>query len=176
MADTKINFTDFTNNVTVSEDGNYTVTGEGVFDTLMATVNTQISAQFNLGRLTGAEYSAVYLGGMQAAIAESMKFILQKQIAEEQTDGEAAKVDLIKRQTKGFDDDAKAKLTKQLLDSWSVAYSVAKNASGIPDAIKTNTIDSIVTSQIEALIVDMKINPLGKWNDDDLVDKDGKKR
>ncbi len=174
MAETKIDFTDFTKDVVVSEDGEFNVTGGGVFDNLMTTLNTQIGAQFDLGRLTGAEYSAVYLGSVQTAVSEAMKFILQRQIAEEQTDGERAKVNLIKRQTKGFDDDAKAKLTKQLLDSWSVAYSVAKNASGIPDAIKTNTIDSIVTSQIEALTVNMKINPLGTWNDDDLVDHDGK--
>jgi len=160
MATTSIQFIDFTNNVTI--DANNNVSGDGVFDKMMETVNTHIDAQYKLGRIKGSDYSTVYLGSIQAAMAESMKFVLQRQIAEEQTDSEAAKSALIARQTKGFDDDAKTKLLKQQLDSWSVAYSVAKDANSIPDSIKVNTIDSTLKSALDALSVSISTNPLGQ--------------
>jgi hypothetical protein len=160
MAVADINFTDFTKNV--STDADKAVTGDGVFDDMMETVNAHINAQYELGRITGPDYAQVYLGAIQAAMAESMKFVLQHQIAEEQTDGEAAKTALIKRQTQGFDDDAKQKLLKQQLDSWSVAYSVAKDAQSIPDAIKVNPIDSTLKSAFDALNISVTTDPLGE--------------
>jgi len=174
MAVTQIPFTDFTQNVTT--DANNVVTGEGVFDDMMEAVNKHIDAQYQLGRITGADYSQVYLGALQSAMSESMKFVLQHKIAEEQTDNEVAKTanevartnsevaktKLIERQTKGFDDDAKNKLLKQQLDSWSVAYSVAKDAQSIPDAIKVNPIDSTLKSALDALGVTVTTNPLGQ--------------
>jgi len=160
MAVTQIPFTDFTQNVTT--DANNVVTGDGVFDDMMESVNKHIDAQYQLGRITGADYSQVYLGALQSAMSESMKFVLQHKIAEEQTDSEAAKSKLIERQTKGFDDDAKNKLLKQQLDSWSVAYSVAKDAQSIPDSIKVNPIDSTMKSAMDALGITVTTNPLGE--------------
>jgi len=160
MAVTQIPFTDFTQNVTT--DANNVVTGDGVFDDMMESVNKHIDAQYQLGRITGADYSQVYLGALQSAMSESMKFVLQHKIAEEQTDSEAAKSKLIERQTKGFDDDAKNKLLKQQLDSWSVAYSVAKDAQSIPDSIKVNPIDSTMKSAMDALGIIVTTNPLGE--------------
>lgn len=58
---------------------------------------------------------------------------------------------LINRQEKGFDDDAKQKLLKQTLDSWSVAYSVAQDANAIPDTITTSVIDSITKNAMSSL-------------------------
>lgn len=156
---TTIPFTNFTDNV--SADNQNVVTGNGVFDDMMETLNQHIDAQYQLGRITGSDYSTVYLGAMQSAIAESMRFVLQQQIAEKQTDSEAAKVDLVKRQTQGFDDDAKNKLLKQLLDSWSVAYSVAKDAQSIPDSIKVDSIDSTLKSALDQLGIAVSTNPLG---------------
>lgn len=156
---TTIPFTDFTQNVTA--DTNNVVTGNGVFDDMMETINKHIDAQYKLGRIKGPDYSTVYLGAMQSAVAESMRFVLQQQIAEKQTDSEAAKVVLITRQTQGFDDDAKNKLLKQLLDSWSVAYSVAKDAQSIPDSIKVDSIDSTLKSALDQLGITVATNPLG---------------
>jgi len=156
---TAIPFTNFTQNVTA--DTNNVVTGNGVFDDMMETINKHIDAQYKLGRIKGPDYSTVYLGAMQSAVAESMRFVLQQQIAEKQTDSEAAKVVLITRQTQGFDDDAKNKLLKQLLDSWSVAYSVAKDAQSIPDSIKVDSIDSTLKSALDQLGITVATNPLG---------------
>lgn len=156
---TTIPFTKFTSNVTTSTAN--IVTGDGVFDNMMETLNKHIDAQYQLGRITGTDYSTVYLGAIQTAITESMRFVLQQQIAEKQTDSEAAKVDLVKRQTQGFDDDAKNKLLKQLLDSWSVAYSVAKDAQSIPDSIKVDSIDSTLKSALDQLGIVVSTNPIG---------------
>lgn len=96
------------------------------------------------------------------AITQAVTFVLQKPIAEKQTDSEQAKKALIERQTKGFDDDAKQKLMKQMLDSWSVAYSVAKVANSIPDSIKVNPIDSVTKSAMDALGITNSNKPIGE--------------
>ena len=51
--------------------------GTGVFDIIMKAANENIKIQNQASRITGAEYAEVYLGTMQTAISESMKFILQ---------------------------------------------------------------------------------------------------
>ena len=152
MAVTTINIEEVTDNVVTT---NNVVTGDGVFDKLMETVNTHIDAQFKLNRIKGSDYATVYLGAMQSVIAQSIQFALQKK-------SQAAQVDLITRQTKGFDDDAKQKLLKQTLDSWSVAYSVAKDANSIPDTIKVNSIDSITKNAMTNLGITVTNDPIGE--------------
>ena len=72
--------------VTTSTDGKYTVTGTGVFDDLMEAVNAHLDAQFNLGRLTGADYATVYLGAVQSSMQQSVAFILGKQQSDKQAE------------------------------------------------------------------------------------------
>ena len=294
---------------------NHIVTGDGIFDKLMTSVNTQIDSQYKLTRIKGAEYASVYLGAMQTCISEAVKFLLAKDAAEwdmalkeaqlaiyqqelslklamqpheiekilaeisklsadtqlsgaqkaevlagtiredlesivdkdlktaqkvevlastvrndlestsdialktaqkaevlagtirddlestsdialktaqksevlagtirsnnestadialkgaqttlvgKQGISEDKKALLIVRQTAGFDDDAKQKLLKQALDSWAVAYSVAKDANSIPDSIKVNPIDSIMKSAMTSLSVAVTSDPLGQ--------------
>lgn len=136
--------------------------GTGAFDGLMTAINAHLAYQFYEGRIKGTDYATVYLGAMQVAITQAVTFVLQKPIAEKQTDSEQAKKALIERQTKGFDDDAKQKLMKQMLDSWSVAYSVAKDANSIPDSIKVNPIDSVTKSAMDALGIANTNNPMGE--------------
>ena len=155
-----ITISDVTDNV--SRDTDNIVTGTGVFDDMMEAVTAHIEAQFLLGRLSGTDYATVYLGALQSTIAESIRFVLQKDIAANQAQTEASKKILVERQTKGFDDDAKQKLLKQSLDSWSVAYSVAKDANAIPDIIKVNPIDSIAKSAMDSLGIINTSNPLGE--------------
>ena len=52
------------------------VTGTGAFDDLMEAVNIHLEAQFNLGRITGSDYATVYLGAMQAALQNSVAFVM----------------------------------------------------------------------------------------------------
>ena len=151
-------------NATTSTDGT------GYFDTIMRTVLLHVKEEWDSGRIKGTDYANVYLGVMQSAMQQAVQFALQKSTSESQ----ASKLEyeiantlpaqkaLIERQTKGFDDDAKQKLLKQTLDSWSVAYSVAQDANSIPDAIKVNIVDSIAKNAMDSLSIVKTTNPLGE--------------
>ena len=56
--------------------------GNGIFDVIIKAANENIKIQHKTSRITGAEYAEVYLGTMQSAISESMKFLLVKGITE----------------------------------------------------------------------------------------------
>ena len=56
--------------------------GSGVFDVIIKAANENIKIQHKTSRITGAEYAEVYLGTMQSAISEAMKFLLVKEITE----------------------------------------------------------------------------------------------
>ena len=58
--------------------------GTGVFDIIMKAANENIKIQNQTSRITGAEYAEVYLGTMQSAISEAMKFLLVKEITEKE--------------------------------------------------------------------------------------------
>jgi hypothetical protein len=64
--------------------------GTGSFDILMESVNNQILKQWEQGRLSGADYAAVYLGALQAVLEQSVKFALSKESAGLQADEIAA--------------------------------------------------------------------------------------
>ena len=64
-----LTITNLTANVTTSADN--VVTGTGVLDDMMETVNAHLAAQFNLGRITGSDYATVYLTAMQATCTTS---------------------------------------------------------------------------------------------------------
>lgn len=138
------------------------VQGTGVFDKLMESINAHLALQFLENRIKGPDYATVYLGAIQTALTQAIAFVLQKPLVERQAVSEEAKTALIIRQTKGFDDDAKQKLLKQALDSWSVAYSVAQDENGIPDTIKVNPIDSIMKNAMDSLNITKTTNPLGE--------------
>jgi len=58
--------------------------GTGVFDRLMKSVNANIDIQYLDNRITGKDYATVYLGSIQAVLAQSMQFVLQEQLSEAQ--------------------------------------------------------------------------------------------
>ncbi len=131
--------------LTTSTDGKYTVTGTGVFDDLMESVNVHLDAQYNLGRITGADYATVYLGAMQSAIQTSASFVVgaakgnaeislinQKEITEyAQTHNSLSgkQATLFGEQAKGFQWNADQKYLKTLMDAWSINISTAGVAS-----------------------------------------------
>ena len=93
MSTIGINFEDFSNGSRNDTDANNPVwEGDGVFDKLMMAVNGNISIQYETGRITGSEYSNVYLGSMQSVIAESMKFILNKKSVEKQLESQDVQI------------------------------------------------------------------------------------
>lgn len=148
--------------ITAVTDGSNSVAGNGAFDEMMKAIVAHLTVEYDANRITSDQYPQVYLGAMQTALTQAVTFVLQKPLIERQANTEDAKKALIERQTRGFDDDAKQKLLKQALDSWAVAYSVAKDANAIPDAIKVNPIDSIMKNAMDNLGIVKTNNPLGE--------------
>ena len=75
----KLDFNDFSNGfIDTTSTGAPVWEGTGVFDELMKAINGNIQVQYDSGRIKGSEYATVYLGSMQAAISEAMKFMLTK--------------------------------------------------------------------------------------------------
>ena len=66
--------------------------GSGVFDKLMHAINGNILVQYESGRIKGPEYAQVYLGSMQTAVVEAMKFMLTKDQIAKDLDLKAAQI------------------------------------------------------------------------------------
>jgi hypothetical protein len=64
--------------VTLEELTDGCVGGDGVFDTLMASVDLHINREFKNNRLTGDQYANVYLNSLTAVLDQSVKFLLTK--------------------------------------------------------------------------------------------------
>ena len=110
-----------------------TVTGYGIFDQLMGTVNTHANAQFAMGRIKGTEYSAFYLGAMQVALTESVKIFLQGDIAAKNVEVLEAQRELYIRQKEGFDDNKNQKVLDSALGAWGITYQDAGESLNIPN-------------------------------------------
>ena len=152
-----------TANVTTSDVN--VVTGTGVLDDMMETVNSHLAAQFNLGRITGSDYATVYLTAMQATLQQAVAYtigvqkgnaeeslLFQKEVTEFAQTEQSTKVaptttsvtgrsnNLASEQGKGFKWNADQKYLKTLLDAWSVNISTAGvAATGITAINETGT-------------------------------------
>ena len=169
--------------ITTGADNKYIWTGSGIFDKLMMAVNGNIKVQFDNGHIDTADYANVYLGALQSAIQSSMDFLLKEKLTEAQvalvvaqttTEGSnnTVKINqaslltkqglLVDRQKQGFDDDAKGKLLKQVMDSWAVGFSVSQTDISVPDSIKVNVLDSITKNIMTGLNITKTSDPLGE--------------
>ena len=54
------------------------VNGDGVFDALLKSVSVHLRAEFDAGRITGAEYTKSYIAAVEAAMANGTQFLLQR--------------------------------------------------------------------------------------------------
>lgn len=75
------------------------VEGRGVFDELMRSAKSHIQSEFDKDRITGNNYSDVYLGTMQAVLAQSVQFLLQQGISSKQIEQLDAQIEQTKAQT-----------------------------------------------------------------------------
>ena len=139
---------DLTNATSVT---NGTSNGTGALDRLMNTINLYLDDQYTRGRIKGTDYANVLLGSIQSVLSASLQFALTEKVNE-------AQIALYDRQKEGFADDAKQKLLKTLLDTWSVGYSSAPSAHAIPDAITGPTLDKVAENAISALGIPEAIN------------------
>ena len=69
--------------------------GTGIFDVIIKAANENIKIQHKTSRITGAEYAKVYLGTMQSAISEAMKFVLQNDTLAKEIELKQAQIDKI---------------------------------------------------------------------------------
>jgi hypothetical protein len=60
--------------------------GVGVFDKLMKASTVHLDREHKLGRIKGTEYSQVYLGMMQANLAQAVQFLLTREKAGHEAD------------------------------------------------------------------------------------------
>jgi hypothetical protein len=58
-----------------------TLDGSGDFDKLMVAVKAHLTEEYTKGRIKGPEFSTVYLGALQAVLAQAADFLLRKDIA-----------------------------------------------------------------------------------------------
>lgn len=139
---------DLTNATSVTDGAS---NGTGALDRLMNTINLYLDDQYTRGRIKGTDYANVLLGSIQSVLSASLQFTLTEKVNE-------AQIALYDRQKEGFADDAKQKLLKTLLDTWSVGYSSAPSAHAIPDAITGPTLDKVAENAISALGISEAIN------------------
>lgn len=97
--------------------------GTGVFDIIMKAANENIKIQNQASRITGAEYAEVYLGTMQTAISEAMKFLLNSDQSTKDLEVKQANIDLLNRQREGFDDNKYQKLFEAQMNAWALMFS-----------------------------------------------------
>ena len=72
--------------------------GTGVFDIIMRAANENIKIQNQTSRITGAEYAEVYLGTMQSAISEAMRFLLNRDNLIKDIEVKQANIELLTQQ------------------------------------------------------------------------------
>lgn len=58
--------------------------GEGVFDKIAIAMKGQLQEEFSAGRITGTDYSKVFVTSLDNAMAQSIQFLLQKDITAQQ--------------------------------------------------------------------------------------------
>lgn len=54
------------------------VDGTGIFDELMTAANAHLDSQFKNERITGTQYAEVYLGQIQAVLANAVQFLIER--------------------------------------------------------------------------------------------------
>lgn len=123
--------------------------GLGIFDKLMSAVERRIEDQYDKNRITGREYAEVYLGSVQAAMSEAIKFTLGKQEADKRAELLAQQ---IISETKNNEDGGVIDLQKEKLKE-EIDVAVAKSAEIYESilASQANTLreDEMNSKQIE---------------------------
>ncbi|MCJ9119033.1 hypothetical protein K5E45_14655, partial [Acinetobacter baumannii] len=52
------------------------IEGSGVFDVMLRSVRAHLTDEFNKNRIRGADYANVYLGGLNATLAQATAYAL----------------------------------------------------------------------------------------------------
>lgn len=130
---------DLTANVTTNEE--HVVTGTGVFDDVMETVNKHIEAQYAAGRLKAENVATLYVGIVPTVLSESIKFLLQRKTNTQQLRVLEAQEALYDRQKEAFDDNKYQKLFESQLNYNGIVFQDAENPDVLDVALEQKVND-----------------------------------
>jgi len=140
----------------------------GAFEELMSAVEARLDAQFDSGRISGAEYATVYLGAMQSVMQQAVAYVLQEPKVEAEVDllnqkrytEEAQILDVVNSatvlgtvgkqkalytaQTDGFARDAEQKVLKTLLDTWNIQRTTDDTLTP-PTGLADSSLNDVIT-------------------------------
>ena len=141
---------DLTANVEV--DDKYIVTGTGVFDDVMETINRHIVAQYTAGRLKAEGMAQLYVGVIPAALSESIKFLLQRKTNTQQLRVLEAQEALYIRQKEAFDDNKYQKLFEAQLNYNGMVFQDA-DAPDILDVALEQKVNDVFNKLTQGLAI-----------------------
>lgn len=110
---TEIGIEDITSNVATDEAFN--VTGDGIFDDMMETINTHIKAQFDAGRVKAPDIATMYIGIIPSIMQQATGFVLQKELTAKDTELKNIQVATAERQL--AEDDEKWVINKGIMEN-----------------------------------------------------------
>lgn len=156
--------------ITITEVSDGTLIGSGAFDKLMVAGKAHLLEEYTRGRITGKDYSTVYLGMMQSVLAQAMQFVLGQQAADKQADlyaqktiteiaqtvdatgGTTAKQQaLIAAQTDGFARDAEQKIAKIFSDIYAIHVSALGSGASTPAALQDPDISAVMLKAAQGI-------------------------
>ncbi len=147
---TLLSDTFLTSNVSTVSDGNgiKSVLGEGIFDNLMETVTKHIDAQFENGRIKGADYATVYLGSLQTVLTQSVQYAIgglqaidKQRTTDQQLAVMKAQEELYTRQKLAFDDNKYQKLFEAQLNYNGMVFQDATTPDVLDVALEAKVND-----------------------------------
>lgn len=148
-----VSIEELTSNVTT--DDKYVVTGDGVFDDIMETINSHIDAQYKAQRIKAADVATVYVGIVPTALSESIKFLLQRKTNSQQLRVLEAQEALYKRQKDAFDDNKYQKLFEAQLNYNGMVFQDAAD----PDVLDV-ALEQKVNDVFNKLTLDNPVSPM----------------
>lgn len=126
--------------ITLSEVSTGTVDGTGVFDLLMQATKAHLQEEYNKQRIRGSDYATLYSQSIQAVLAQSMQFVLQKQVADKQADLLQSQIDKSLRELALLTEQLNKLVNESLLLTAQIAkvdadtaYTIAQQAKIAPE-------------------------------------------
>lgn len=148
--DNLVTIEELTANVTVDE--KHVVTGTGVFDDIMETINKHIEAQYSAGRLKAENVATLYVGIVPTALTESIKLLLQRKNSAQQLRVLEAQEALYIRQKEAFDDNKYQKLFEAQLNYNGMVFQDA-DAPDILDVALEQKVNDVFNRLTQGLAI-----------------------
>lgn len=110
------------------------VSGDGAFDKIMSTIDVRLTREYEKNRIKGSDYSKVYLGAMEAAMQQSIAFLLGKDKAANEAALIAAQVELTEAQVRKTEEEIKL-VTQQIAKVQAEIALIENNATKVAEEI-----------------------------------------